>query len=79
MNVKQLKELLTQYPDDMDVVVFGYEDGYNDISTVQQINLVRDIHHEDYYGQHDEDYLNEYSDKEKTPSLFLGGKNELAD
>ena len=32
MTVKVLMELLEKYPDDLRVVVNGYEDGYDDIS-----------------------------------------------
>lgn len=32
MTVKELMELLEKYPDDLRVVVNGYEDGYDDIS-----------------------------------------------
>lgn len=31
MNVKKLKSILDNYPDDMRVVVCGYESGYEDI------------------------------------------------
>lgn len=32
MTVKELMELLKKYPDDLRVVVNGYEDGYDDLS-----------------------------------------------
>ena len=32
MTVKELMEFLEKYPDDLRVVVNGYEDGYDDIS-----------------------------------------------
>ena len=32
MTVKELVELLGKYPDDLRVVVNGYEDGYDDLS-----------------------------------------------
>ncbi len=33
MTVQELMELLEKYPDDFRVVVNGYEDGYDDISS----------------------------------------------
>ena len=35
MNVRELIEVLSQYPDDTRVVVDGYEDGYDDLSPEQ--------------------------------------------
>lgn len=32
MNVRELKRLLDQYPDDLRVVVDGYEEGYDDVT-----------------------------------------------
>jgi hypothetical protein len=60
MTVKQLKELLNEYPDDMLVVVSGYEGGFNDISDAEIIVLKRDVHSEWYYGRH------EYIDEEES-------------
>ena len=54
MTVKELAELLEKYPDDLRVVVHGYEDGYDDLSleriSVVKIQLDTQIH--DWEGQH---------------------------
>ena len=54
MTVKELAELLRKYPDDLQVVVNGYEDGYDDLSleriSVIKIQLDTQIH--DWEGQH---------------------------
>ena len=54
MTVKELMELLEKYPDDLRVVVNGYEDGYDDISperiSTTKIQLDAGIH--DWEGQH---------------------------
>lgn len=54
MTVKELAELLKKYPDDLRVVVNGYEDGYDDISperiATTKIQLDAGIH--DWEGQH---------------------------
>ena len=66
MTVKELVELLGKYPDDLRVVVNGYEDGYDDLSSerisVVKIQLDTQIH--DWEGQH---------------SDFYGSEKEIAD
>ena len=63
MTVKALVELLGKYPDDLRVVVNGYEDGYDDLSperiSVIKIQLDTQIHewegqHSDFYGSEKE-------------------------
>ena len=54
MTVKELMELLEKYPNDLRVVVNGYEDGYDDISPnrifTRKIQL--DAGTPDWEGQH---------------------------
>jgi ribosomal protein RSM22 (predicted rRNA methylase) len=50
--IKELKELLNNYPDDMLVVVRGYEGGFDDISDTAVITLKRDANSDWYYGAH---------------------------
>ena len=54
MTVKELVEFLQKYPDDLRVVVNGYEDGYDDISpervSTRKIELDAGTH--DWEGQH---------------------------
>ena len=54
MTVKELMEFLEKYPDDLRVVVNGYEDGYDDISPnrifTRKIQL--DAGTPDWEGQH---------------------------
>ncbi len=56
MTVKELVELLNKYPDDLRVVVNGYEDGYDDISPerifTRKIQLDAGTH--DWEGQHND-------------------------
>ena len=54
MTVKELMKLLEKYPDDLRVVVNGYEDGYDDI-TPERISTTRiqlDAGTHDWEGQH---------------------------
>ena len=61
MTVKELVELLGKYPDDLRVVVNGYEDGFDDLSperiSVVKIQLDTQIH--DWEGQHSDFYDSE--------------------
>ena len=54
MTVKALKEILNQYPEDLRVVVNGYEDGYDDVArqriSVNKIQL--NTKTKDWEGQH---------------------------
>ncbi len=68
MTVKELVELLEKYPDDLRVVVNGYEDGYDDISPkrifTRKIQLDAGTH--DWEGQHGEPLpANESTDEVK--------------
>ena len=62
MTVKALKQLLNQYPENLRVVVNGYEDGYDDVAqeriSVRKIQL--NTKTKDWEGQHSEfDSLNQ--------------------
>ena len=56
MTVKELVELLEKYPDNLRVVVNGYEDGFDDISperiSTRKIQLDAGTH--DWEGQHND-------------------------
>ena len=54
MTVKELTKLLEKYPDDLRVVVNGYEDGYDDISPERILTrkIELDAGKHDWEGQH---------------------------
>ena len=54
MTVKELMEFLEKYPDDLRVVVNGYEDGYDDILPNRIISrkIQLDAGTPDWEGQH---------------------------
>jgi len=54
MTVAQLIESLKNYPSDLPVVVSGYEGGYNDVDSFENIKIVRDFNKEWYYGKHED-------------------------
>ena len=61
MTVKALVELLGKYPDDLRVVVNGYEDGYDDLS-LERISVIKiqlDTGTHDWEGQHSDSYDSE--------------------
>ncbi len=51
MNVNQLIKRLQMYPPDLRVVVRGYEGGYNDVDTFENLKLVLNYHSAWYYGK----------------------------
>jgi hypothetical protein len=53
MNVKELREKLAEYPDDMRVVLNGYEGGVEDVETVDEVILKLNIHNKWYYVSHE--------------------------
>ena len=54
MTIKELKEVLKSFPDDLRVLVDGYEGGFSEISTVAIVKVELDIHSESFYGPHDD-------------------------
>lgn len=52
MRVDELIALLSQMPEEADVVVKGYEGGVDDVVHVKLVQIRRDVHEEWYYGQH---------------------------
>ena len=65
MTVKALRELLNQYPDNLRVVVDGYEDGYDDLvkERISARKIQLNTKTKDWEGQHsDFDRLGETTD-----------------
>ena len=61
MTVKELVEHLGKYPDDLRVVVNGYEDGFDDVSPerISVIKIQLDTQIYDWEGQHSDFYGSE--------------------
>ena len=55
MNVKELRELLAHYPDDMPVMVDGYEGGLCDLDAdrIESAPVFTNVNRESYYGAHE--------------------------
>ena len=75
MQVKKLIEQLQQYPPEMPVVIAGYEDGYNDVSIIQECALIVDAHTQGWGGQHE---ATNAENKSAVRAVRLGGLNTLA-
>lgn len=52
MKVRELIERLQALPAEIDVVVAGYESGYNDVTALEVIAIQRDVNSEWYFGRH---------------------------
>ena len=67
MNNKDIQEILKQYPDDMPVMVQGYEGGYDDVVSEGIItgNIFLGVNKDvGYYGDHAAAFPDEYEDDE---------------
>jgi hypothetical protein len=54
MNVKDLIEKLKTFPADTQVLVQGYEDGYDSIKSVNEIAVVKNPDAADYNGEYED-------------------------
>lgn len=78
MNAKELIEILSRFDPGTRVVVAGYEAGFNDISEVEEITLLLDVHREWYYGTHDKpdaDFKRVLPESPEVRAIYLKGKN----
>ena len=59
MTVKELIQVLESYPDDLRVVVRGYEEGYDDVTPerISVINIQLNVGTEPWEGQHEKPEL----------------------
>lgn len=83
MTIKELIIKLRNYPEEMRVIIEGYEGGFNDISSIKEKTIAVDVNKEWYLGQHidsDDEYMMEKADHpviEK--ALLFAGKNNLSE
>ncbi len=73
MNVRDLIELLGEYPAEMRVVVQGYEDGYDDLAPKQlsRVKIVLDAGKERWEGKHGDPGYRRSEDGEFVDALVL--------
>ena len=63
MKIKELIEILSKQDPNLNVVINGYEDGFDDISTLEVIKIKRNANTEWYYGSHAEVFENQPFDE----------------
>lgn len=80
MNVGELRKALDEMPDEMIVVVAGYEGGVTPLLEGRHVNLALNVHSEFYYGKHqvyepgaDAYYDKIYGEAEQRPAIYLIG------
>jgi len=56
MNVKELIEALSQYPENTMVVVAGYAGGYDESENIDEISLILNVNTAWYYGKYKKAY-----------------------
>lgn len=54
MNVKELIKELKKLPQDLMVVINGYEGGVDEFGTIKKIRIDLNVNDEWYYGSHEE-------------------------
>jgi hypothetical protein len=75
MTVAELIEKLKEYPQDLRVVVRGYEGGVNDVSHFEELEILLDYYDAWYYGKHKEVCSwTKDTTHEKVPALKLCGE-----
>lgn len=75
MTVAELIEKLKEYPQDLRVVVHGYEGGVNDVSHFKELEILLDYYDAWYYGKHEEvRSWSKDTTHEKVPALKLCGE-----
>jgi len=54
MKIKELIDFLKKQDQELNVVVNGYEDGFDDITALEIIKIKKNVNTEWYYGSHAE-------------------------
>jgi hypothetical protein len=72
MTIAELIEKLQKYPQDLRVVVRGYEGGVDDVDYVEETEIYLNHNTAWYYGKHEvvKDYILS-RDCEKSPAVYL--------
>jgi hypothetical protein len=73
MKVKELIDLLKNFPPDQRVVIRGYEEGFNDIMELRVIRVIHEPDSKWYYGEY---ALSDKEDAIEAIELFGENQNE---
>ena len=72
MTVKELKEKLVSFDDDLIVLVSGYEDGFNDISEIRKLKIKLNVNKRWFEGAHEE---SDDADTREAIAFLVNNKN----
>ena len=75
MTVAELMERLKAFDPDLPVVVAGYEEGYNDLSSVAPVRMLPEADTRWYCGAHQDV---DPEDEKAVTALLLSGGNHMA-
>lgn len=75
MTVAELMERLKEFDPNLPVVVAGYEEGYNDLSSVAPVRMIPEADTRWYCGAHADA---DTGDEEAVTALLLRGHNHIA-
>ena len=75
MTVAELMERLKAFDPGLPVVVAGYEEGYNDLSSVAPVRMLPEADTRWYCGAHGDADSN---DEKAVTALLLSGQNHIA-
>jgi hypothetical protein len=70
MTIGELRQKLEQFDSDLMVVVSGYESGYDGISVIQKVGLVKNDTASWYEGEYDNG-----GSKSQMDAVYIGGKD----
>ena len=73
MTIHELIETLKNFPPGMQVVVKGYEGGYNDIDKIKQVSMILNANEKWWDGAHAE-----AKEEAGNPAVLLSGENKNA-
>jgi hypothetical protein len=54
MTIKELILSLENLDQDLQVVITGYEGGYNDVEEIRSISIANNVHSDWWYGRHED-------------------------
>jgi hypothetical protein len=80
MTVKELRDLLAQFPDDTRVMVKGYEGGWNDAIAPRFSRVQLDANPDGYFGPHEErETVDEENYAREDAQIWYGKEIEIID
>lgn len=76
MKISELINLLKELPQDARVMVSGYEEGYDDVVSIDKTNIRLNVYSEWHFGAHDRVWEDD-EDVDEVAYLLVGGDATL--